>query len=217
MKWRTPSVVARPRGEVLPLGKIGPTLPGLRTPPVRRPHRIVPPRRRVGSLVALAPPTYRRAIFSDFQLTAAIISAISFPAIVCVTAHPTLNEWKVGTPRGGAVLGGDRAHTAGSTDAASALAAPYRASAAPGGVPCGPRDSHIPACNLFRLPVNSRHNFRNILSCDSLCDGILHPKRMESKLPRPQTCVSRLFLKTRCHGFCGQGSSKPFMCAISRG
>ena len=36
----------------------------------------------VGSLVALAPPTYRRAIFSDFQLTAAITSAISFPAIV---------------------------------------------------------------------------------------------------------------------------------------
>ena len=119
-----------------------------------------------------------------------------------------------GTPRGGAALGGNRAHAAGSTDAASALVAPYLASAAPGVVPRRSRASHVPACNLFRFPVNSRHNFRNILSCDSLSDGTPHPKRMESKLPRPQACVSQVFLKTRCHGFCGQGSSKPFRCAI---
>ena len=49
----------------------------------------------VGSLVFVAPPTYRRATFSDFQFTAAIIYAMALPAIVRETAHPTLNEWKV--------------------------------------------------------------------------------------------------------------------------
>ena len=36
----------------------------------------------VRSLVLVAPPTYRRATFSDFQFTAAIISAMSLPAII---------------------------------------------------------------------------------------------------------------------------------------
>ena len=49
-----------------------------------------------------------------------------------------------GTPRGGAAFGGNRAHAAGSTDAASALAAPYRASAARGVVPVGSLVALVP-------------------------------------------------------------------------
>ena len=49
----------------------------------------------VGSRVFVAPSTHRRAIFSDFQFTATIISVMSLPAIVCAAAQSTLNELKV--------------------------------------------------------------------------------------------------------------------------
>ena len=99
MKRRTPSVVAGPRGGGAAFGGNRAHAAGSTdaASALAAPYRasaapgVVP----AGSLVALASTTYRRAIFSDFQLTAAINSAIPFPAIVCVTAHPTLKEWKV--------------------------------------------------------------------------------------------------------------------------
>ena len=74
-------------------------------------------------------------------------------------------------PHGGAARGGKSAHTAGSKEAARALAATYRASAAPGVVPVGSGIYVAPptyAGNLLRLPVHRRHNLRNVLTCDIL-------------------------------------------------
>ena len=51
----------------------------------------------------------------------------------------------------------------------------------PVGVSCSRRAPHITACNRFRIPVNGRHNLRNVFSCGSVCDGATHPKRMEGK------------------------------------
>ena len=58
----------------------------------------------------------------------------------------------------------------------------------PVGVSCSRRAPHITACNRFRIPVNGRHNLRNVFSCGSVCDGATHPKRMEGincRVPKP--------------------------------
>ena len=91
-----------------------------------------------------------------------------------------------------------------------------RAGSRPGGVPRICRLSHVPAGNLFRLPIHCRHNLCNALTCDSLRNGAPHPKRMKGKMPRPQAGVFQVLLETRCHGVCGKGSSPPLWDTLSR-